>query len=67
MTYLAVDGDAERSDGRSSSPNSYQGSRYASTHLVGLYPGGIDKLIGRQATVFSGKERGGNDWSSQLE
>ena len=40
MPHLVADGDPERSDGRSVSPNSYHGSRYALTALLrSMYEG----------------------------
>lgn len=65
--YRAIDGDAERSDGRSTSPSSYQGSRYALPSLVRLCTAEIINADSMQATFHSRKERGRYDRSSQLD
>ncbi len=62
--YHAINGDAERNDGRPSSANSSQrGSRYAEPAVaVSL---GIANNQG-QATVRKREKRGGRNWAGQL-
>ena len=57
--YLTANGDSERSDGRSSSPNSYQGSRYAFTDIDDLFAVEIYQLTGCRPRSARGRKEVG--------
>ena len=59
MAYLAADGDPERSDGRSTSPNSYHGSRYDFTALLASILWKIVKLTGSRPRSTRGRKEVG--------
>ena len=57
--YLTANGDSERNDSRSTSPNSYPGSRYVSQYSVGWIHVETSKLIeSRPRSVRGRKEMG---------
>ena len=70
MAYLTPDGDAERSDGRSTSPNSYHGSRYAFINLVGLCSVGKHMLTDCRPRSTRGRKEvgmiGQASWTSSV-
>lgn len=57
MAYSAGEGDPEHSNGRSTSPNSYHGSRYALTALLGSRE--IHKLTGGRPRSSRGRKEVG--------
>lgn len=57
MAYRAADGDPERSNGRSTSPNSYHGSRYALMALLGSLD--IHRLTGGRPRSSRGRKEVG--------
>lgn len=57
MAYHAADGDPEHSNGRSTSPNSYHGSRYALTALLGSFE--IHTLTGGRPRSSRGRKEVG--------
>lgn len=68
MAYHAADGDPEHSNGRSASPNSYHGSRYALTALLGSLD--IHGLTGDRPRSSRGRKEvgiiGQASWSSSV-